>query len=188
MSRRMMFAALLALVMSAPAVFAQDKPVTPGSTDNSQNNRGNRGGGGPGGGFDPAQFRQRMLDNVKEQLAASDDEWKVIEPKLTKVYEVQRDSRGGSMFGGFRRSRGGDNSGGTSSADTTRSPVQQASHDLQTVLDKKDATAEEINAKLTAYREAREKAKQSLASAQKDLKDVLTQRQEAVLVNMGMLD
>ncbi len=138
--------------------------------------------------FDPSRF----TDMIKERMAPTDDEWKVIEPKLQKVMDDRRDTMGG-MFGRGGR-RGGDNGGGgagggaTPSADTNRSPMQKASQDLRDILDKKDATAEEINAKLTAYREARDKARQTLVAAQKDLKDVLTQRQEAVLVSMGMLD
>jgi Spy/CpxP family protein refolding chaperone len=59
---------------------------------------------------------------------------------------------------------------------------------LQTTLDNKDAKPEEIKAKLTALRDARNKAKEDLTKAQADLKELLTQRQEAVLVNMGLLD
>jgi len=61
------------------------------------------GPGGPGGQFDPAQMRQRMMDNWKQQLGADDDAWKVIEPRLTKVMELNRQTmmgRGG-MFGMF---------------------------------------------------------------------------------------
>jgi chromosome segregation ATPase len=144
------------------------------SPDANRGNRGNRGN------FDPAQFRQRMEDRMKEQLGVNDDEWKVIQPKLQKVMEAQRDARGGGF--GFR---GGRDRGSSSRQQT---PVQQAQHDLQQLLENKEAPAAEIQAKLTALREAREKAKTELASAQKDLKDVLTQRQEAVLVMMGMLD
>ncbi len=180
MSRRTLFAALLALMVSAPALLAQDKPATPPADNNNQGgNRGNRGGGG-GGQFDPTRF----TGMIKDRMNATDDEWKVIEPKLTKVLEARRDGMGG-MFG--RRNRGGDN-GGASADTTARSPMETASKDLRDVLDKKEATADEINAKLTAFREAREKSKQGLVTAQKDLKDVLTQRQEAVLVSMGMLD
>jgi hypothetical protein len=55
-------------------------------------------------------------------------------------------------------------------------------------LDNADAQASEITQKLTALRDARAKAKADLESAQKDLKDVLTPRQEAVLVVNGMLE
>ncbi|MEP0841816.1 MAG: hypothetical protein HRF43_03795, partial [Phycisphaerae bacterium] len=58
------------------------------------------GGRGGRGNFDPAQMRQRMMDNIKEELAASDDEWKVLQPKVEKVLDAQRETRGGG-FGGF---------------------------------------------------------------------------------------
>jgi Spy/CpxP family protein refolding chaperone len=93
------------------------------------------------------------------------------------------------MFGGFRRNR--DNGGDTnnqSTDNTNRSPVEIAQRELQQVLDNKDSTPDQIAAKLKALREARDKAHQDLVSAQKDLKEVLTPRQEAVLVNISMLD
>jgi len=178
-----------ALCLPASLTLAQQAPDNSGgnnsgnntSSNNDNNGRGNRGG--PGGRFDPAQMRQRMEDMMKQQLGVNDDEWKVIQPKLQKVMEVQRDARGGGFGGMFRsRDRGGD------SSSQSLSPVQQAQHDLRTALENKDTPADQIQAKLTALREAKEKAKADLATAQKDLKDVLTQRQEAVLVMMGMLD
>ncbi len=132
MSGRMLLAAALALIIAAPIVKAQAQSD---QSNNSSGDRGNRGGG-PGGRFDPSRF----MDMIKERMNASDDEWKVIQPKLEKVFEARRDT--GGMFG-FRRDRGGDSS-------ATRSPAQEAGQALRDVLDKKDATAEEIQAKLTA--------------------------------------
>jgi len=163
-----------------------DRPNTGGD----QGARGDRGGnGGPPGGnrWDPAQMRQRMEDMMKQQLGTNDDEWKIIQPKLQKVLEVQRDARGGGMGGMFGRNRPGGDRGPGGDTQAT-SPVQQAQRDLRTALDNKDTPADQITAKLTALREAREKAKADLSAAQKDLREVLTQRQEAVLVMMGMLD
>ncbi|MCY2954368.1 MAG: hypothetical protein NTU53_20750 [Planctomycetota bacterium] len=139
--------------------------------------RGNRGGGN----FDPAQMRQRMMDRMKEQLGATDDEWKVLMPKIEKVMQAQRDSRGGG-FGGMG-GRGG--RGGNDQAPETA--IGKAAQDLRTTLENKDAKADEISAKLKAYREARESAQQALAQAQKELKEVLTLRQEAILVLDGNL-
>ena len=45
------------------------------------------------GNFDPAQMRQRMMERMKEQLGADDEAWKVIEPRLTKVMELNRGRR-----------------------------------------------------------------------------------------------
>jgi hypothetical protein len=135
---------------------------------------------------DPAQFREQMMTRMKERMGASDDEWKVIQPKIEKVMTVQRETRGG--FGGFGggggdRRRGG---GGGDNQPTTESG--KASADLRTALENKDTPAEEIAKKLAAYREARDKGRAQLAAAQKELKEILTQRQEAALVNMGMLE
>jgi hypothetical protein len=146
------------------------------------------GGGGPGGGpgggrnFDPAQFRQMMMDRFKEQLGATDDEWKVLQPKIEAVQAAQRDARGGG-FGGF-----GGGPGGGRNADQAQSPVQVAAQDLRQALDNKDTSADAIQKKLDAYREARAAANKKLQDTQKALMDLLTQRQEAVLVMMGMLD
>ena len=101
--------------------------------------------------------------------------------KLVLARRAVRDldaARGG--FGGFGGGGGGfTGGGGFPTIDFT---------DLTATLENKDASPDDIKAKLTALREAREKAKTELAAAQKELKDVLTQRQEATLVNMSMLE
>ena len=153
--------------------------------DNSGNNNNNNNNSSrQRGNFDPAQFRQQMMDRLKEQLGSSDDEWKVLEPRLEKVSTLQRDMRGGmgSMFG--RSSRGGPDR--QSSGET--SAVQKASADLKSALDDKSVSADEIAKRLATYRQAKETAKADLAKAQADLKELLSQRQEAQLVMYGMLD
>jgi len=150
---------------------------------------GGAGGAGGRGGFDPAAMRQRMMDRIKEQLGAKDDEWKLIQPKVEKVTTLQRDTRGGGGFG--RPGRGGPPGGGGGAAPADAAPlsdVAQKAKDLQTVLDNKDAKPEEIKAKLTALREARTKAAEDLKKARAELTELLTQRQEAVLVEMGILE
>jgi Spy/CpxP family protein refolding chaperone len=162
------------LCAAAPSAFAQ------------QENGGNR----QRGNFNPEEFRAQMETRMKERLAVNDDEWKVIQPKMEKVTNAQRDARGGGGFGGGGGRRGGDGGGDANRGGTDRpqSAVSKASADLRTVLDNKDASADEINAKLAALREARAKAKTELEAAQKELKEVLTARQEAVFVSMGTLE
>src|SRR5438034_10237695 len=67
------------------------------------------------GNFDPAQFRQRQLERLKENLeVTSDAEWKIISERIEKVLDAQRETRVAG-FGGFGRGggrRGGDNGGG----------------------------------------------------------------------------
>ncbi len=170
-----------------------------------QGRGGQRGGqrGGPGG-FDPARMRQMMEQRMKGQLGCTDDEWKVLGPRVTKVMNLSRQARGGGgmarMFMGRRGGQGGrpgdqqgnrqaDRQGGRRGPGGGEpSAVDTAGEALQTALQNASATPDDIKAKLTALRGAREKAKQELAVAQKQLKEVLTLRQEAQLVMMGMLD
>ena len=162
---------------------------------------GQGGGGGFGGGnFDPAQMRQRQMEQLKEQLGVKDDaEWKVMEPRLQKVRELNMQARFGGMMrgmmGGMRGQRGpGGDQGGPQADRRGRGPqgeptaVDKAMTQLNTVLQKESASPEEIKTALTAVRAAREKAKADLAVAQADLKKILSVRQEAVLVELGQLE
>ena len=139
--------------------------------------------------FDPAQMRQRSLDRIKEFMGATDQEWLVLGPRIEKVQTLSRQTRG---MGGMRVRRQPRGAEGVAPAPATPaaqlSPVAKATQDLRTVLEDKDAKPAAIKAKLTALREAREKAKQELAKAQKALLEVVTQRQEAQLVLSGLVD
>lgn len=176
-----------------------------------QGGQGGPGGfGGPGGQFDPAQMRQRMMEGWKQQLGADDDAWKVIEPRMTKVMELNRQTmmgRGG-MFGMFgprgMRTQRGDRAGQQGQqgqqgqrqsrprfpGDENREPsaVEKAQDTLETTLENESASADTIKEQLTALRAARVKAQQELAAAQQDLRQILTVRQEAVLVLNGLLN
>lgn len=171
-----MLAVAAALCLSAGGVLAQD------------NGGDNAGGGGRrfrngGGNFDPAQFQQRMMDRYKEGLGFTNDtDWSAVQPLVQKVMEARRDTLRGMFGGGFRR-RGGDNGGGGGfggQTDSNREALQQA-------VDS-GAPAAQIKTLLEKYR-ASEKAKQAkLEQAQADLQKVLSQKQEAQAVLMGLLN
>ena len=180
-------AAVVVMTMAAGAL-AQTPPGGGGA------GAGGGGAGGRGGRGNPQQFQQRMLDRLKTDLGASDDEWKVLEPKVQKVMDARRETGG---FGGLRMGRrggrggGGGGFGGGAGNDPNAPPptaVQQKGQDLQNVLENKDAKPDEIKSALAAYRDARAKAREDLTKAQDDLRGVLTTKQEAVLVMAGMLE
>ena len=133
-----------------------------------------------------------MMDRIKQALGASDDEFAAIQPKIQAVMQDQRDAnpRTFGMFGGRGGGPGGGRFGGGGGFGPTTEPsvVQTALQDLQTTLDDQNASPDAIKAKLDTLRQARTKARQDLAVAQADLKSVLTQRQEAILVLRGLLD
>ena len=162
---------------------------------------GGTGAGGGGGRGNPAQFRQRMEDRLKTELGVTDDEWKALQPKIEAVMDAQRNAnsgrggfgrggrgRGGGGGAGGQGGGGGGFGGGAADPNATPTPVQQKAQALQTVLDNKDSKADDIKAALTAYREARTAARADLTKAQDDLRQLLTTRQESVLVMASMLE
>jgi len=137
---------------------------------------------------DPEQMQrmmtERQMARIKESLQPTDVEWKTLEPKVTKVLTLSRQTGAMGMgfgMGTFRRPGG-------QGPETPQTPVAKTTEDLRTTLENKEAKAEEVKAKLTALRETKEKAKQELLKAQKDLAKGLTPRQEAQLVLMGIID
>jgi len=160
------------------------------------------GGGGAGGGggqrmgrgnFDPEQMRQMMAQRMQEQLGITAEEYKVIGPRIEKVQTLSRDLNGGGMFGRMGRmgrtgGRQGGRRGAAGATDVELTAVQKATEALRTTLDGASPSADTIKQQLTALRQAKEKAKQELATAQADLRKVLSLPQEARCVLMGLLD
>jgi hypothetical protein len=153
--------------------------------------------GGGGGGFDPEQFRQRMMDRYREQLGVTGDaEWKIVEERINKVNEARREAGGGrNMFMGRRGGGGGgggaEGGGGGNGNRGNRggfggSPSAEAEA-LQKAIDAK-ASPDEIKAKLAKYRDAQKAKHENLTKAQDDLRKVLNVRQEASAVLMGLLE
>ena len=150
------------------------------------------------GNFDPAEMRQRMMDNFRERLEIKgDDEWKAIQPLITKVADARRDIGFGGGFGFGRGGRRGGGGGGNADAQANGNnqggrrgfpggePSPEA-EELQKAIDS-NASKEELKAKLTKFREAHKEKEAKLAKAQEDLKKVLTVKQEATAVLMGLL-
>ena len=181
--------ALLSMGVTS-ATFGQAQP---------QPGQGQPGQRGQRGNFDPAAFREQQNQRTRERLGASEEEWKVLQPRIEKVQTAQRNyssgGRGGFGGGGGPGGTGGRTRGGNpgdaqpaAATTTPESPVAKAAGELRTVTENKEAAAADVKAKLDAYRAARAKAKEELAAAQKELTELLTPKQEAVLVSMGMLD
>jgi hypothetical protein len=145
----------------------------------------------PGGrrNFDPAQFRERMMERVKEELEVSDDsEWKAIEPLVQKVMDARMSSMAGMGRGMFGPRRGGGPNGGDQGQRRMGmfgqpSPEAEA---LQKAIDAKAPKAE-IKAAIAKYVEARKAKQAELEKAQDDLRKVLTTRQEAIATLNGLL-
>jgi hypothetical protein len=149
---------------------------------------------GPPGGWanmDPQQMQEqiqkRMLESLREQLVVTNDaEWKVIEQRLSKVSQLRMESMFSGlgmmnamrMFGG----RGGGFRGfpGFGQPDRETESLQRAVDNNAPLVQLKDA--------IERFREARRRKEAEMSKAQQELREVLTVRQEAILVLAGMLD
>ena len=145
------------------------------------------------GNFDPEQMRARMMENYREKLEVKDDaEWKLIEGRITKVSDARREMGGGRGFGGPGGPggrRGGGDAGADQGADRRRSFFGEPSPEadaLQKAIEAK-APADEIKIKLAKYRESQKTKQTNLEKAQAELRQVLSVRQEANAVLMGLL-
>lgn len=182
-------AALALGAFAIPEAFAQqggDAPPPPnGQQQQAEGARQGRRG-------DPGQWRQRAMERLKTELGATDEEFTALEPKIEHVMQLRRDANGGggmAMMGRGRRGGGPGGPGGPGgNANAAPSPVQKSLEDLHKTLENKDASADEIKAKLAVVRDAKAKAREELTKAQQDLREVITQRQEATLVLMGILE
>jgi hypothetical protein len=154
-----------------------------------------QGGRGGRGNFDPEQFRQQMMDRYKERLEVkSDDEWKIISERIEKVTQAQRDVRIGGFGGpgGPGGRRGGppdaaqNDSGGRTNRNRFNAEPSPEVEALQKALDSK-GSSDEIKAKLAKVRSSLKEKEAKLAKAQDDLREVLSVRQEATAVLIGLL-
>jgi Spy/CpxP family protein refolding chaperone len=190
-----------------------------GSIALAQNNQGQPGqqGQGPGGfgqgGFGQGnfqqpnpqeiqqrigQFRQQQLDQYKESLGASDEEWTVLRPKIEKVRDLMEASGGGltgilsSLGRGMGRRGGGQQQMAAVAAALNggqqQSPLQVKMQLLNEAMSNKDMPETEVRARLASVREERDRVRADLNRARAELTELLTPRQEATLFQMGMLE
>jgi hypothetical protein len=192
MSRKNWFITLIGITFAPAISFAQPAPpprIVVGG--------GGPGGGGGGfgggmrmvaGGGNSAQFRQQTLDAIKDQLAATDDEWEKIQPKIEKLLDAKRllvtgaglnwsSQNGGPMV--YRVSEG--------KVDTPAGKAMQEIRDLVSDKDK-DVDPEELNKKMAALQAALDDAKAQISAAQKDLKASLTPKQLGIMATMGYVE
>lgn len=136
-----------------------------------------------GGKTSPIEAESRTLAKLRERLEVADDaEWTVISERILKVEEARRNlwTPGASGRGAPPLTAKPKRS---SKAGPSAHPEQDA---LRSALADKLPDAE-IKARLAQAHEAQRQSESRLTKAQADLRGVLTIRQEAVAVTMGLL-
>jgi hypothetical protein len=154
---------------------------------------------------------------MKQALGVDEQQWKVIKPKLKKVQDCrdqafvgiglpfqssftssaapapgQAGGQGfGSFSGGFQFQSGGavvHSSSPWERFDRPPTEGEKICEELQLLLQDPEARPEEIMLKMDALRKARERARKQWAQAQQELRKVLSLRQEAALLMMGLFN
>lgn len=115
--------------------------------------------------------QQRAIDDLRDQLGLSDQEWSVVKPRLHAVYDLVHPRP--PMMG---------------RSEPPRTDLEQRRQELSELLRDEKARVSEIKTKLTALRAAKERTVQELVKARQNLRQVMTLRQEAPLVLNGLLD
>jgi hypothetical protein len=145
--------------------------------------------------------RMEFLNSLQQPLGCSDDEFAAIKPYLEKVVDDWQ----AMQINRFRppapatanATPGAAPAPGATPAQNNpprppmggnTSAVQQAAADLQQTLEDSSSTNDLIKNKLDTLRQAQDKAQQDLKVARSQLQELLTERQEGVLVEYGLLD
>jgi len=197
--KRLSLASLLAicgLILSTATGSLLAQNEAPAAQPGGSGAPGAPGGRQGRGNWDPEQMRQRMMERVREQLAVKDDaEWSVIESRIKKISD-SRFGMGRGMGGpggpggpGGQGAPGGQGGQGGPGGRQGRGGFGQANPDaevLQSALDS-GASADDIKVKLTAYRAAAKVKEVQLEKAQDELRQLLSVKQEARAVLLGLL-
>ena len=153
-----------------------------------------------------SEAAKSIAESMKEALRATEQQWKVIKPRLDKVKYLSKQAKVSMTPTYYRRSRssgGGSNNQQSvpkveegwkwSKAWEKKAPSELAKgericEELLELLEDKGSKQEEIEQKVEALREVRKEAGKQLAKAQQELREELTFHQEATLVLMQHLN
>jgi hypothetical protein len=158
------------------------------------------------------QSRQQAREqSLREALKVKDAQWPVVRPKLMKVVALRDEAKVAVTIKEAREVtttetvRGDRSSSGRPETTTTHSYEdwsysrsweletkltrgQKVCDELVALLETGTATDEQKIEKMNALRKAREDAAEELVLAQEELRKVLSLRQEATLIMMGLLN
>lgn len=167
-------------------------PLIAQSSTKGDSRRGGNDSNSERRGPTPQEMQSRFLSNLRDRFGVTDDEeWAIISERLLKVVEMRRGSGGdGPGFG-----RGGPSGAAAAAAAAAAksrggnfpgrggSPEMQS---LQAAVNDKLPEAE-LKLRLARLRDVRQLNESKLRKAQEDLRAVLTVRQEAIAVLLGLL-
>jgi hypothetical protein len=143
------------------------------------------GGGMPG----PEEMRRRIEDQLKSEMAVSEEEWARLWPKVERVTQLQQQLQPRNPMGRPGRTPTPAAPGAASPATSSdASDYAEKADLLREAVDDEQTTPEALAANVAAARAARKKLEAELKTAQEELRKAVTPRQEAALALHGVLD
>jgi endo-alpha-1,4-polygalactosaminidase (GH114 family) len=145
-----------------------------------------------------SEERMRLMwrEALKRLLRATEQQWRLIQPKYEAELAPDREARvcargsGGSNEQSFHWMRRSEISGaGRAKTLDEMTEGEKIVEELIDVLENENSKDEEIRRKIHALQQARDKAKGQLPKARQELRKVLTTaHQEAVFLLLGCID
>ena len=123
---------------------------------------------------------QLSTSQLRAFMRCTDDEWTVISARIDKVRLLQRQADG-------RDPNNGNNSGDNGQR-AVENPVLMLLKSLQTAYWTSGPSGTEYKANLDSLRDLRAKARAELAAARRELTELVTPKQELLLVLQGILE
>lgn len=172
-------------ILLSPAIAqqAQQSPDENASHEDRMSRRERRSN------FSIEDMRQRMSAALREQFkVTNDEEWALINERITKVQELRRSTMPiGGFMGRFMGGAPGSESSSSRFRGSMPAGMSNPEVDALAAAIRNNATSADLKARLERLREVRKQNEVKLAAAQEDLRAVLDVRQEAIAVLMGLL-
>jgi hypothetical protein len=131
----------------------------------------------------PAQVR---IAPMQAFLGASDTEWAVLKPKIETVQALRDEADGQNSGGNNNGNNGNGNNGNAAKPPLVPARVRPLDRALRTAYYSGTMSPAQLTRELESLRDARAKARAQLEKAEADLTDLLTARQEVLLVISGI--
>jgi hypothetical protein len=128
---------------------------------------------------------------LKVFLDVTDEEWSLISVKIDQVRAARRaasGNNGNGNNGNGGNGNGNNGNGNVSPPDPNAQTVRALHQALESAYFERAASNDQLAKSVDDLRRERLKAQQNLEAARKDLISILTQKQEALLVILGVLD
>lgn len=150
--------------------------------------------------IDPSIIRRaataRYMERLRKQMGATEEEWQVLAPRIEALLRAQQEARAGirgMRLGGMGPS-GGVPGGGRGFGNLLGrgaegpSDVELAAEAVRFAAEDPDLSRHDTALALKEYRKARDKARERVAAAERDVRELVTRRQEAILMMLGLLE